>query len=260
MLRMPSFKVHHPKTPAEAVNMHAELDGARYIAGGTDILPNLKHGLLDPGHLISLKGVDALRGVQLDEDGSTWVGSGTTLHELATHPLLKDKLPGLAGAAASVAGPQHRRMGTVGGNIMLDTRCLYFNQTPQWRHALGYCLKAEGTWCHVIGSKATCVAANSADTVPMFLALGTNLELMTVDGPQSLNLADLYHQNGMANHTVDPSALVTGLRISAQPVGHRSTYRKVRSRDAIDFRSWVWRSWPTSTKTCVHIWPPPSTQ
>jgi CO/xanthine dehydrogenase FAD-binding subunit len=100
---------------------------------------------------------------------------------------------------------------------------------------LGYCLKAEGDWCHVINSKATCVAANSSDTVPMFIALNATLELMTGQGPQQLPLVELYKQNGMANHTIDKDALVTGIKIPPFLAGHRSVYRKVRSRGAIDF-------------------------
>ena len=235
MLRMPPFKVLHPETVEEAVALHGQHQGSRYIAGGTDIIPNLKLGLLFPDHLISLGKLNSLKGISLQQNGDILIGAGVTLHELNQHPDVLKALPGLAQAAGAVAGPQHRRMGTVGGNIMLDTRCLYYNQTPQWRHSLGYCLKAEGDWCHVIGSKATCVAANSSDTVPMFLALNAVLEIVTAEGPSQLPLSSLYVQNGMANHTIDPSALVTGLRVPAQAAGHRSIYRKVRSRDAIDF-------------------------
>ena len=198
MLRLTPFSVHHPTSAQQAVQLHKELEETRYIAGGTDILPNIKHGLLAPPNLISLKNVSELQGLHRDEDGSIWIGASTTLHDLSEHPIVRESLPALANAAASIAGPQHRRMGTVGGNIMLDTRCLFYNQSAQWRHALGYCLKAEGDWCHVIGSKATCVAANSADTVPVFLSVGAELQLMTEAGTTRLSLDELYNQNGLS--------------------------------------------------------------
>ena len=141
MLRMPEFQVHLPNTPAEAVEMMSTLPNAMYIAGGTDLLPNLKHALHHPEHLVSLANLGEIQGVCSGEDGSLYIGAGTTLDTVANHPLVNEKLRGLAMAAASVAGPQHRHMGTIGGNVMLDTRCLYYNQSLQWRKALGYCLK-----------------------------------------------------------------------------------------------------------------------
>ena len=235
MLRLPPFQVHLPDTALEAVQLRATLPNARYLAGGTDLLPNLKHGLQPADHLIGLAHLTELSGVCKHQDGSVSIGAATSLHILATHPLLTERLPGLAQAAAQIAGPQHRRMGTLGGNIMLDTRCLYYNQSAFWRESLGHCLKAEGDWCHVIGSKATCVAANSADTVPMLMALDAVLCFADQGGPHELPLAKLYAQNGMANHTVPSGALVTGVRIPPQPPGHRSVYHKVRARAAVDF-------------------------
>lgn len=235
MLRMPAFKVLHPATIEEAVALYGAHNRAKYIAGGTDLLPNLKHGLGQPEVLISLKKIESMKGVQLRSDGSVFLGAGTTLHELTESKVLEKQYPGLHMAAGLVAGPQHRRMGTLGGNIMLDTRCVYYNQTAEWRHSLGYCLKAEGDWCHVIGSKATCVAANSSDTVPMLLAMNAELSVHTPSGAAHLPLEQLYQQNGMANHSIDPSALVVGIRLPPLPKGHRSIYRKVRARNSIDF-------------------------
>jgi 4-hydroxybenzoyl-CoA reductase subunit beta len=235
MLRMPEFEVLHPTTPEEAVALCAAHDGARYVAGGTDLLPNLKHGLLQPPHLINLRSIASLKGISRKESGGFVLGALTSLHEIAESESVQSALPGLSQAAGLVAGPQHRRMGTIGGNVMLDTRCLYYNQTPAWRHSLGYCLKAEGDWCHVIGSKATCVAANSADTVPVLLAMNAKLHLMTGSGALVMELAQLYQQNGMANHSIDPHTLITAIEIPPQGAGHRSVYRKVRARNAIDF-------------------------
>lgn len=237
MLRMPEFQVALPSTVQEAARLMSELDEAMFIAGGTDLLPNLKHGLHQPSHLISLSGIQEMKGITLGDDGTLHLGASTTLDTLASDPNVLSALPGLAVAAASVAGPQHRNMGTIGGNIMLDTRCLYYNQSLPWRKSLGYCLKKDGDWCHVIGSKATCVAAHSADTPPVLLATGAILCFETVDGAVEVPLKDLYQQDGryLNNHSIDRSTLLTAIKVPPRASGHRSTYRKVRARDSVDF-------------------------
>jgi 4-hydroxybenzoyl-CoA reductase subunit beta len=231
---MPEFEVHQPRTASEAAQLKLKLPDAMFVAGGTDLLPNLKHQLQRPKHLISLAEVDGFSGVCQDDDGSILVGAGTTLHALAHHPTVLDQVPGLSLAASLVAGPQHRRMGTIGGNVMLDTRCLFYNQSLSWRHALGYCLKAGGDFCHVIGSKKTCVAAHSSDTVPVLTAVDASLRF--ADG-QTVALDGLYSQDGRYenNPSVGRDALLVGIHIPALPKGHRSTYRKVRQRASVDF-------------------------
>jgi len=232
---MPEFQVHLPRTAEEAVSLRVRLPDSMYVAGGTDLLPNLKHGLAHPQHLVSLSQLGDFAGISFDDTNHLVIGAGTTLQVLAEDSVVRSALPSLAQAAGLVAGPQHRRMGTIGGNVMLDTRCLYYNQSEAWRNALGYCLKAEGDWCHVIGSKATCVAANSADTVPVLLAAQATLHYIDADGPQVLPIVDLYQQNGMDNHSIPKTALLTEIRVPRPATGHRSVYRKVRARNAIDF-------------------------
>ncbi|MBX2801635.1 MAG: FAD binding domain-containing protein [Myxococcales bacterium] len=238
MLRMPEFEVHQPTTAAEAVALKAELADALYVAGGTDLLPNLKHWLHEPRHLVSLASVSEMNGIQVRPDGSVTIGAATTLHAVATHDHVVAQLPGLAQAVGSIAGPQHRRMGTIGGNVMLDTRCLFYNQSLPWRQAVGYCLKKDGTWCHVIGSAKACVAAQSSDSVPMLAALSAQLCFVLPDGEtQRIDLVDLYTKDGRfeQNHTVPEHALLTAIELPAPTEGHRSVYRKVRARGAVDF-------------------------
>ena len=237
MLRMPAFQVHLPTTATEAVRLMTTLENAMYVAGGTDLLPNLKHALHSPDHLISLAQVAEMKGVCQEEDGTLHIGAATTLTTIANDTNLQATLPGLVEAASSVAGPQHRNMGTIGGNVMLDTRCLFYNQTRHWRSSLGYCLKKDGDWCHVIGSKATCVAAHSADTPPILIATNATLHFETSSGPVTIGIADLYKQDGryLRNHSLERSSLLTRIQIPPVAAGHRSTYRKVRSRDAVDF-------------------------
>jgi 4-hydroxybenzoyl-CoA reductase subunit beta len=238
VLRMPEYELALPRTPLEAVQLRASLPESLYVAGGTDLLPNLKHHLHHPKTLISLAQLEGLDAIESSSDGALRIGARTTLHRVATSELLQQEVPALSLAASLVAGPQHRLMGTLGGNIMLDTRCLFYNQSREWREALGYCLKAEGTWCHVIGSAKACVAAQSSDTVPVLVALGASVEVLLADGTQrEIALRELWTKDGRVdrNHTVPDGSLVTAVRIPAPSPGHRSTYRKVRSRAAVDF-------------------------
>jgi 4-hydroxybenzoyl-CoA reductase subunit beta len=238
MLRMPEFQVHLPTTAAEAVSLRSTLPNAMYVAGGTDLLPNLKHELHHPEHLVSLSHVYGFAGITEAADGSLRIGAGTTIHELETSTVIAAKIPGVATAAALVAGPQHRRMGTIGGNVMQDTRCLFYNQSFQWRKALGSCLKSEGTWCHVIGSDKSCVAAHSSDIVPVLVALDASIDVVLPDGiHQRVPLRGLWTKDGRydQNRALPHTALVVALHVPAPSPGHRSTYRKVRARGAVDY-------------------------
>ena len=235
---MPEFELHLPRTAAEAVSLRSSLPESLYVAGGTDLLPNLKHELHRPKHLVSLAQVEGLDGISVRADGTLRIGARTTLHALATDERLRVEVPGLSLAASLVAGPQHRRMGTLGGNVMLDTRCLFYNQSAHWRASLGYCLKAEGTWCHVIGSAKGCVAAQSSDTVPVLVALDARIEALAPDGTaREVPLRGLWTKDGRVdrNHTVPAESLVTAILVPPRRSGHRSTYRKVRSRAAVDY-------------------------
>ena len=233
MLRMPPFRYHHPQSVEEAVQAWHDHEGAMYVAGGTDLLPNLKHHLHSPAHLVGLTGLPR---AEVHRGEEAWVlDAGLTLHRLATHPQLQAELPPLAEAAGLVAGPQIRRMGTLGGNILLDTRCLYFNQSLFWRKALGYCLKKEGDWCHVIGGPKTCVAVQSSDTVPVLLALDASILLRGAEGQREIKLRDLYHFDGMNHLGIERGELLVQVRIPHPPKGFRGSYRKLRTRGSIDF-------------------------
>ena len=195
-MELPAFQYHRPGTPEEVVSLLSKHAGnIDIVAGGTDLLPNLKHGLFSPKHLVSLSKVQGFDGISQDADGTMRIGAGTSLHTLATSAVLAQSIPALSRAASLIAGPQHRRMGTIGGNVMLDTRCLFYNQTEAWRDGLGYCLKKDGDWCHVIGSKATCVAAQSSDSVPVLLSVDAALEVLTPSGMQSVPMSELYRQD-----------------------------------------------------------------
>lgn len=232
MLRMEPFTFRPAASYAEALELYRSSPEPMYVAGGTDLMPNLKHRIVRPRTLI---GIGDIPGGVREEDGALVIGAGTRLDALAADPRVRAAVPPLATAASLVAGPQIRAMGTLGGNVLLDTRCLYYNQTEFWRAALGYCLKAEGTWCHVVGGPKTCVATQSSDTVPVLLALDASLRLLGPDGPRTLGLRDLFRFNGMDHLQIARGELLTEVVVPLPGPGFRGAYHKLRTRDAIDF-------------------------
>jgi 4-hydroxybenzoyl-CoA reductase subunit beta len=236
MLRMPPFDVVSPRTAAEAVAARAADARSLYVAGGTDLLPNLKLGLHAPSTLVDLMRVDELTGISHVPEGLR-IGATTRLSEVADGAEVREHAPALARAARLVAGPQHRNMGTLGGNVLLDTRCLFYNQEAAWRAAIGFCLKKDGVHCHVSGSPKGCVAAQSSDTVPVLTVLGASVEIVGPDGPAVVALADLFGKDGRFDevHRMPSSALLTAVVVPAASDNRVATYRKVRARGAVDF-------------------------
>ena len=176
MLPLPIFQHHRPTTLVEATALLARLgEGAKLIAGGTDLLPNMKQGLFDFSHLVSLSKVKELSGITLTGDaeagGTLSVGAGMHLVDVAESVMVSRLAQALGEACGLVGGPHHRAMGTLGGNICLDTRCRYYNQTYFWRKSLGFCLKKDGTVCHVVKGGQRCVAAASNDSAAGLLGL-----------------------------------------------------------------------------------------
>ncbi len=207
------------------------------IAGGTDLIPNMKHRLFTPGELVALGGIEAMRGVERGEGGELRIGAGETLAALGRSALLMGELPALAAAARGVAGPQLRNRGTLGGNLCLDTRCTYYNQTAFWREALGYCLKKDGDVCHVTKVGAKCVAAHSADTPPVLIALGAGVEVAGPDGVREVGVEELFVADGVRNVRLERGELVVRVRVPGTGEGLRrlTGYAKLRQRGSIDF-------------------------
>jgi 4-hydroxybenzoyl-CoA reductase subunit beta len=235
MLRLPPFRYHRPRTVNDAVGLLNRW-GARAlpVSGGTDLIPNMKHRLFTPEHLVALKQIPEMRGFK--REGSTFViGGAETLASVARHPQVRRRFPSLAAAAGQVAGPQLRNMGTLGGNICLDTRCTYYNQTEFWRSALGYCLKKGGDACHVTRVGKKCVAAHSADTPPVLMTLGASVELAGPDGRRHVSLNDFFLADGIWNSRRKPGEIVTRVRIPFPSRDSRAAYAKLRQRRSIDF-------------------------
>jgi 4-hydroxybenzoyl-CoA reductase subunit beta len=206
------------------------------IAGGTDLLPNLKHRLLDVELLVDLTRLEAprLRGTR-EVAGWLHLGALTSLAAAAADPLLNARHPALAGAYRRIGSPQLRNMGTVGGNLCLDTRCTYLNQTAFWRAALGHCLKRKGTTCHVVPGGTRCVAACSSDGAALLTALGAEARVEGAAGDRWVAVEALLQPEGRRHLALSPGELVTELRLPAAPPGQRAAYEKLRLRQAIDF-------------------------
>lgn len=235
MLRLHPYEYHRPDTVAEAIAILAEYAGdVMPIAGGTDLVPNMKHGLFTPAHLVSLKGIAEMRGLTPDDDGFT-IGAATSLDGVASDPRVLEVLPSLARACALVSGPQLRRMGTIGGNVCLDTRCTYYNQSLFWRKALGYCLKKDGTACHVVKGGTRCVAAHSADAATALLPLEAELRIAGPEGERTVAISDFFTSDGVWNRRMGPGELLVSIRVPRPPAGSRHAFQKLRARDSIDF-------------------------
>jgi len=235
MLRLHPYEYHRPTTVAEAIALLAEHAGdALPIAGGTDLVPNMKHGLFTPGHLVSLRAVEEMRGLEVGAD-EIRIGACETLEAISASPGVRSAAPALARAAGLVSGPQLRRMGTIGGNICLDTRCTYYNQTRFWRKALGYCLKKDGDACHVVRGGTRCVAAHSADTPPVLMVLDAVLEIAGPEGSREMPIDDFFTSDGVWNRVITPNELIVAVRFPVPAEGTRSAFQKLRAREAIDF-------------------------
>jgi 4-hydroxybenzoyl-CoA reductase subunit beta len=235
MLTLPRFDWVRPRTVEETLAALSDRPGETLlVAGGTDAVPNLKHRLHEPRVVVHLGQVRELHFVREAEDG-LHLGALVTLAELARHPVVLRDFPSLAKAAGLVAGPQLRNMGTLGGNLCLDTRCTYYNQTQFWRAALGYCLKKEGTVCHVVPAGKRCVAAHSSDVAPVLISLGAQVEIAGRSGRRTMAVDDFFVPDGIHNNVLKPGELVVRVLVPARARGLRCGYQKLRPRAAIDF-------------------------
>jgi 4-hydroxybenzoyl-CoA reductase subunit beta len=227
---LPPFELHEPTTIEEAVRLKAKLPEADFVAGGTDLLPNYKWGLNARKHVISLHRVDEMRGLSAER-----IGANVTLTQIEKSGLLAQKLPVLPETARQIATPLLRNSGTLGGNLMLENRCFFFNQTYLWRKSVDFCLKADGTQCHVVPQKETCYATFSADMPAALIALGASIELASERGARHVPLAEFYRGDGIERNVRRPDELVTGVTIPREAQALRATYRKLRLRDSFDF-------------------------
>jgi 4-hydroxybenzoyl-CoA reductase subunit beta len=233
-VQLPPFEYHRPASLDEAL---ATLDrigsSAAVLGGGTDLLINLKLRLETAGTLLSVRELPELAGVSVDAAGTLRIGAGERLTDLATHPLILARHPGLAQAIRAVGSQHVRNMATLGGNLCLPTRCWYTNQSENWRGSQIPCWKTEGQVCHVIKTAPNCRAIHSADSVPALIALDARVLLRSSQGERELRLADFYRDDGIENNALAPGELITAVLVP--PVRARSVFVKAAARTGLDY-------------------------
>src|SRR5215470_5170571 len=235
MLRLPPFRYLAAHTVDEAVRLFADAGpDTMLVAGGTDLYPNMKRRQFEPRILVGLRAVSELRGVRGSASEGLAIGAGTTLTAVATHPEVVRSYPGVAAAAGRVSSPQLRNMGTIGGNICVDTRCNYYNQTHQWRKAIGFCMKKDGEICLVAPGSPRCWAVSSSDTAPAFWSLSARVRLVGPAGERTIPIAALYRDDGIQYLTRRADEIVTEIALPPAE-GWRSVYLKLRRRGSFDF-------------------------
>lgn len=228
---LPPFTLHEPTTVKEAVELKARFPDSDLVAGGTDLLPNYKWGLNTRAHVISLARVEEMR-----ELSTTRIGALVTLTQIEKSGMLAASLPILPETARQIATPLLRNSATLGGNLMLENRCFFFNQTFLWRKAINFCLKADGDACHVVPQKEKCYSTFSADMPAALMALGATMDLVSARGQRTVPLAQVYNGvDGIQRMSKEADELVTGVNIPRESSGWLSTYKKLRLRDSFDF-------------------------
>lgn len=228
---LPAFELHRPTTLEEALELGARFaPDVDYIAGGTDLLQNYKNRLNVMPQVVALEGVGELRGVDVGR-----IGAMERLTDVAEHPVVRERWPGLAEAISHVASPLVRNSGTIGGNLLVETRCYYFNQTHWWRTTKGSCMKAESDECLVIPQKERCWAAYSGDLAPVLLVLGASVELAEGASRRVVPLAGFYRGDGIGKNVLARGEILVAVRIPEEAAGLRAGYRKLRLRDTLDY-------------------------
>jgi 4-hydroxybenzoyl-CoA reductase subunit beta len=235
MIRLPAFTYVSPKTVDQAVRAVADAGpDSMLVAGGTDLYPNMKRRQFEPTTLVGLRAIKALRGIGGTARDGMRVGACTTLTAVATHPELARAYQGLATAAGLVSSPQLRNMGTLGGNVCVDTRCNYYNQSYEWRKAIGFCMKKDGDICLVAPSSSRCWAVSSSDTAPALWSLGARVGLAGPSGERTVPMAALYRDDGIEYLAKRADEIVTEIVLPPSE-GWCSAYLKLRRRGSFDF-------------------------
>lgn len=235
-MSLPEFKLLRPTNVPEALQMMGEHgDQVKVVAGGTDLLPSMKQKLFAPPYVLDLRSVSELRGIRTEADGSVSMGALTTLSAIERSPVIRQEYRVLYEATRTVASPVLRNMGTIGGNICLDTRCLWYNQSLLWRKSCGFCLKKDGDLCHVAPGGKFCWAAFSGDTPPALLCLAAEVEIASANGRRRVPLSEFYVNDGIVRLHLSPNEILTRVVLPASMKGWRGSYQKLRVRGSIDY-------------------------
>ncbi len=235
-MSLPSFHLLRPRTLDEAVALMARHEGeVKIVAGGTDLLPSMKQKLFTPPYVLDLRGVVELRGICSVPGKGVEIGALTTLTAIEHSQVICNDYPVLHEAVRTVASPVLRNMGTIGGNLCLDTRCLWYNQSLLWRQSCGFCLKKDGDLCHVAPGGKFCWAAFSGDTAPALLCLGAEVEIAGPGGVRHTPLSEFYVNDGIVRLRLTSNEILTRVCLPKSAAGWRGSYQKLRVRGSIDY-------------------------
>ncbi len=235
-MSLPSFHLLRPRTLEETLSLLAKHAGdVKVVAGGTDLLPSMKQKLFTPPYVLDLRGVSELNGIQSANGSGLCIGALTPLSAIERSGMIRSDYPVLHEAVKTVASPVIRNMATLGGNICLDTRCLWYNQSLLWRKSCGFCLKKDGDLCHVAPGGKFCWATFSGDTPPALLCLDAEIEVAGPDGTRRVALRDFYINDGIVKLHLAPDEIVTRVFLPVSSAGWQGSYRKLRVRGSIDY-------------------------
>jgi 4-hydroxybenzoyl-CoA reductase subunit beta len=234
-MSLSEFQLARPRTLPDGLAYLSDHAGnSRVLAGGTDLLPSMRQKLFEPEHVLDLRQIVELKGIREIEQGIE-IGALTTLREIEHSPILNNNYPVLTEAAKTVASPLIRHMGTIGGNICLDTRCLWYNQSLAWRKSCGFCIKKDGDICHVAPGGSKCWAAFSGDTPPALLCLNAGIEIASAANSRRIPLRDFYTGEGDNYRRLQSNELITKIILPHSSSGYQGQYRKLRVRGSIDY-------------------------
>ncbi len=234
-MSLSEFQLVRPRTLPEALEHLREHAGnSRILAGGTDLLPSMRQKLFEPEHVLDVRRITELKGIRETGQGIE-IGALSTLHQIEHSPILRKNYPLLTEAAKTVASPLIRNMGTIGGNICLDTRCLWYNQSLPWRKSCGFCIKKDGDLCHVAPGGTKCWATFSGDTPPALLCLNAEIEIANTSATRRIPIRNFYTGEGDNYRKLQPGELLTKVILPLSSSGYRGMYRKLRVRGSIDY-------------------------
>ena len=235
-MSLPVFELLRPRTLKDAVHMlETHTPRAQILAGGTDLLPSLKQRLFAPSYVLEIRAIDELRGIHAVPGGGVEIGALTTISAIEDSGYIERDFPVLRAAASSVASPILRNMGTLGGNLCLDTRCVWYNQSKQWRKSCGFCLKKDGKICHVAPKSELCWAVFSGDMAPALLCLGAEVGMVGPLGFRKVPLAEFYGSDGMERIRIERFEILTRVIIPQDSARWKGSYQKLRVRGSIDY-------------------------
>jgi len=235
-MQLPEFEYLRPKSLEEGLAFLAEHgEDAKIMLGGSDLLINMKFRLDTPKYLVSFNALPELQAVTELPDGGLRIGAGCKLTQLADSELLKSRYPALHAAALSVGSKHVRNAATLGGNLCLDTRCWYTNQSENWRESRDGCFKTDNQLCHVIQSASKCHALNSSDTAPVLMVMDATVSLVSQAGERQVRMLEFYNDDGVEHTVLKPGEMLVS--VTLPPPTGRAVYAKLAQRNGLDFAS-----------------------